>query len=103
MLRIALIDDRKFGMHQIREIHDGENICLEYFETFKSFKESGKVFDVAYLDFHLKKDKITSDTVLDEVKEQARKVVGFSVNPMKSEKLKKLGADEAIWKRPSLH
>lgn len=103
MLRIALIDDRKFGMKQIRNMHNGDNICLEYFETFKSFQESGKVFDVVYLDYHLKKDKITSDTVLDEVRKQSKKIVGFSVNPVMSKKLEKLGADDAIWKKPSFH
>lgn len=103
MLKIALIDDKDYGLSQIKDIHKEDEFDLTHFDTFKSFQGSGRFFDVVYLDYFLSKEGITGADVIDEVRKQAKKIVGFSLTPTRSKKLKDLGADDAIWKKPSFH
>jgi len=98
MLKVALLDDKSYGLDQIKDIHLGENYILEYFETFREFKESDKFFNLVYLDFYLEKDGLTGLDVLEEVKQQAGKVIGFSSVMSKSQLLMEAGADHAIRK-----
>ena len=99
MLKIALIDDKSYGLKQINERHNGEKFSLEYFSTFQEFQKSGETFDIVYLDYYLEKDGITADQILAEVKAQAGKVIAFSSVERRSEELVKLGADEWILKK----
>ena len=98
MLKIALIDDKSYGLEQIKERHIGEEFSLKYFSTFQKFQESGEIFDIVYLDYYLEKDGITADQILPEVKAQAGKVIAFSSVERRSEELVELGADEAVVK-----
>jgi hypothetical protein len=98
MLKISLLDDKSYGLEQIRDIHIGEEYTLEYFETFKKFQESEKYFDIVYLDFYLEKDGLTGLDVLESVQKQCDRVIGFSSVMSKSELLKEAGADQAIKK-----
>ena len=105
MLKIVLIDDRDYGLKQIRALHQGDVFELDYFETFESFKKSQKQYDIAYLDYFLDKDNngkgITGGSVVQEVKKQVKKVIGFSSFLSYSKQMQKLGADDAIEKRAS--
>ncbi|MFC1623334.1 hypothetical protein ACFL16_02945 [Patescibacteria group bacterium] len=99
MTKIALIDDKDYGISQIKDMHSGEEFDLEYFDTFSAFQESGKFFDIVYLDYYLSRDGITGADVIDEVRLQAKEIIGFSMTPTRSKKLKELGADDAVWKK----
>jgi len=99
MLKIALLDDKKYGLNQIKEIHEGENFKLFYFSTFQEFKKNSNIFDIVYLDYFLEKDGLTGAEVLPFVKSKTKKVIGFSSVLSRSKELKQLGADNAIVKK----
>jgi hypothetical protein len=102
MLHIALIDDKSYGLQQIRDRHAEDEYKLTYFETFGKFQESGKSFDIVYLDYYLDKDGIRGDQVIDKVKEHARKIIGFSSVERCNNIFLDLGADMAILKKENV-
>lgn len=98
MLKIALIDDKEYGLEQIRALHRDEKYTLTYFETFREFREKQEYFDIVYLDYYLDKDGITGDTIASEVKQFCKELIGFSSVMECSKKLQEAGADGAIQK-----
>ena len=94
MLKIALLDDKSYGIKQIEEIHSTDDFDLTYFDTYKSFIDSKETFDIVYLDYFLDKDNLTGIDVLDEVKKRAKHVVGFSSVQRYSKLLQEKGADD---------
>ncbi len=99
MLKIALIDDKDYGIKHIKQLHEYEEIELIYFESFEEFKKSDKCFDIIYLDYYLDKDGITGDTILQYVKTRCNKLIGFSSVKRCNEELKKAGATHTVNKK----
>jgi len=97
-MKIALLDDKSYGIKQVKQIHIDDEYEFFYFDTFISFQENKDFFDIVYLDYYLLKDGLTGGDVLDDVKKRSKRVVGFSSLKEKSELLVLLGADEAITK-----
>jgi DNA-binding response OmpR family regulator len=98
MIKIAIIDDKSYGIPHVQELHEHEEFELAYFDTFAKFKLSKKKFDIVYLDYFLDKDGITGDTVIPQIKKQTNKIVGFSSVASCSQKLKQAGADDFVVK-----
>jgi len=98
MIKIALIDDKDYGIKQIELLHKGEETEIDYYDSIKKFRESDKTYDIIYLDYYLDKDGILGTSVVPEVKSRAAKVIGFSCIPSRSEEIKDAGADEALTK-----
>ena len=98
MLKIALLDDKAYGLEQIKEIHFGEEYELVYFDTFKSFQESPDTFDIIYLDYFLDKDGIKGTEIITHVETRTKKIIGFSSAPFGNEEFKKVGVKETVIK-----
>ncbi len=96
MLRIALIDDKSYGLDLIRSLHTNEECSIDYFSSFREFQSNGGKYDIAYLDYYLDHDGITGDAILPEVKMQAEKIIGFSSVPGCNRRMVELGADGAV-------
>ena|GEM_PF-6706896 len=99
MLKIALIDDKNYGLDQIKELHAGEDFSLEYFSSYAEFLRNNDSFDVIYLDYYLEKDRITADLILQVVKKRAGKVIAFSSVARRNTELFGLGADAMVQKK----
>jgi len=96
-MNIALIDDKKYGLLQIRNAFP-KNVSIDYFSRAKDFFRSQKKYHIVFLDYYLDKDGITGDTVVTNVLEKADIIVGFSSVKSGNEKLKKAGAQYAVVK-----
>ncbi|MBT4936802.1 hypothetical protein HON22_02690 [Candidatus Peregrinibacteria bacterium] len=98
MLKIALIDDKSYGIKQIKQLHKPGKYTLDYYETFQEFQKNKKYYDIIYLDYYLDKEGITGDTVVREVKKYCKKLIAFSSMKEGCDEIVKAGADEAILK-----
>ena len=99
MIKIALLDDKSYGLEQIKELHFGEEFELHYFDTFKSFQESADLFDIVYLDYFLDKDGIKGTEIITGVQKRTKKIIGFSSAPFGNEEFKKVGVKETVIKK----
>lgn len=98
MLKIALIDDKSYGIKQIKQLHKSEKYNLDYYETFQEFQKTQKTYDLIYLDYYLDKDGITGDSVVTEVKKYCKKLIAFSSMKEGCDEIVKAGANKAILK-----
>lgn len=99
MLKIALLDDKSYGLEQIEELHLGEEFELKYFETFAAFQKSPDLFDIVYLDYFLDKDGIRGTEIISQVQNKTKKIIGFSSAPFGNEEFKKNGVKETVIKK----
>jgi DNA-binding response OmpR family regulator len=98
-MKIAVLDDKSYGIKQIQDIHKNDDFTLYYYDSFITFEEYTKKFDLVYLDYFLDKDGLTGLDVLEEVKKRAKKIIGFSSVEKYSKLLMENGADEYIVKK----
>ncbi len=98
-LRIALLDDKQFGIHQIKAALP-PTIAAEviWFADLPTFHRSAEVFDILLLDFYLDNDGISSDAIFDDVRPKAKTIIAFSSSASGNEKLLACGAEFAITK-----
>ncbi|UFX82911.1 hypothetical protein [Candidatus Absconditicoccus praedator] len=95
MKKIALVDDKDYGILQIKNsMPDYFQYNFEYFDTYK--KAVNKKFDILFLDYYLDKDGLTGKDVIHELK--ADIIIGFSSVPDCNQELLKKGADFAVTK-----
>lgn len=96
--RIALLDDKSFGLIQIKNALPGKTLEVVYFSTFVAFQQSTEHFDILLLDYYLDKDDLSSDMVFDQICPRAKTIIAFSSSVSANERLLRLGADFAVQK-----
>ena len=97
-ITVALLDDHKYGIDQVKSIYKGEKYDFHYFDSFRKLREHGKHWNVVYLDYDLGKGKPTGLDVLPQVKDMADRVVGFSDQEKHDQMMKTAGADDFVLK-----
>lgn len=94
-IRIALIDDKEYGIEQIKNsIPDSINYEFFYFSDYKNFDNN--VYDIIFLDYYLDNDWILWKDILKKLKWHI--IIWFSSLEYCNEILLKEWADFAVEK-----
>ncbi len=98
-MKIALLDDKEFGLVQIKNsLPVGVKAEFFYFDKFSEFEKDHTIFDILFLDYFLDKDGITSDQIFCSIKNRAKMIISFSSSISANEKMLGLGVDFTVTK-----
>ena len=103
-LQIALLDDKEFGVQQIRNaLPVGVAAEVTWFPDLPALRADVRVFDILFLDYYLDRDGITGDMAMAEVQRRAGVIIGFSSAESGNRHLLACGADHAVAKQWGTH
>ena len=103
-LQIALLDDKEFGIHQIRNaLPVGLVAEITWFPDLPALRADTRRFDILFLDYYLDRDGITGDRAFAEVRRRAGVIIGFSSAESGNRHLLACGADHAVAKQWHTH
>lgn len=98
-MKIALLDDKEFGLVQIKNAMPvGVEAEFFYFDKFSDFDKDDTVFDILFLDYFLDKDQITSDQIFCSIGNRANIIISFSSSSSANKKMLGLGVDFTVTK-----
>ncbi len=97
MLSICLLDDKSYGISQIRNALDGVVSAYEFRHADRVQRAVSRHWDLLFLDYWLDLDGLTGADVIGDI--DADIIIAFSSVPERNDELLQLGAHFAATKR----